>query len=430
MKTPQIAPSATRQPAQTQVRDSAVSAAGEAGFADLRPGVAVQRQLAALAGDSPRGDANARMAAVVGESARVRQHKATVDVIQRGVDAVGKPDATGAMSPRGARYRPVLQAKSRLLDVAASPVSHGGAVVQRVDWTTGAIDGRKTTVDWDTEKVPGVADQVGVKMVATLGPEHQQGGPPKASAQKNLMAKLPTTPSLEADKKYVKGHLLNDNIGGPGEAKNLFPITAKANRQHEQLVESHVKRWVNDEKRWVYYRVEVKNPDYKLAQQRVSAEFSCEAVILDDSLNKTANKVGASIFSEYQTGDAKPYVPTVGTMPKPRPADLAHKPLLSTRSKEKQRQAIRADIRGWCEFIDSSEHATAEFIKKITAYKGIGKATATHITDLKVDTEPTRQQVTAYKRAVAQLKSEDALVDILEEIITEFGLLDEIEDPS
>jgi hypothetical protein len=57
------------------------------------------------------------------------------------------------------------------------------------------------------------------------------------------------------DQKYVKGHLLNDNIGGPGTYFNLFPITADANAKHLAYVEKFIKAQRN-QKAYLYYRVE------------------------------------------------------------------------------------------------------------------------------------------------------------------------------
>ena len=101
------------------------------------------------------------------------------------------------------------------------------------------LEGHRTRVDWETSTILG--DTVGVHMKAIIGPEHQQGGPPKTSALKGLMGKLVTNPGESNDNKYIKGHLLNDNVGGPGEAYNLFPITAAANKEHERSIESSVK---------------------------------------------------------------------------------------------------------------------------------------------------------------------------------------------
>ncbi|TND09749.1 MAG: hypothetical protein FD123_873 [Bacteroidetes bacterium] len=44
---------------------------------------------------------------------------------------------------------------------------------------------------------------------------------------------------------YVKGHLLNENLGGPAKPMNLTPITQKTNKAHLHRVEKHVKKLVN-----------------------------------------------------------------------------------------------------------------------------------------------------------------------------------------
>jgi hypothetical protein len=114
-----------------------------------------------------------------------------------------------------------------------------------------------------------------------LGPNHPQGSPPLGGALNPLMKKLPTDPSLQNKAKYVKGHLLNDNLGGPGSAQNLYPITADANKQHVQQVESVVKDWVNNQGYWVYYKVEVANEKTDIANGVINADLICEAAKLD-----------------------------------------------------------------------------------------------------------------------------------------------------
>ncbi|RYZ24225.1 MAG: hypothetical protein EOO10_20565, partial [Chitinophagaceae bacterium] len=43
---------------------------------------------------------------------------------------------------------------------------------------------------------------------------------------------------------YVKGHLLNENMGGPANVTNLTPITNDMNKDHLNRVEKHVKKLV------------------------------------------------------------------------------------------------------------------------------------------------------------------------------------------
>ncbi|MEH6628277.1 MAG: DUF4157 domain-containing protein [Motiliproteus sp.] len=44
---------------------------------------------------------------------------------------------------------------------------------------------------------------------------------------------------------YIRGHLLNDNLGGPGVWKNMTPLSREGNHQHEAQVESYVKAGFN-----------------------------------------------------------------------------------------------------------------------------------------------------------------------------------------
>jgi hypothetical protein len=59
---------------------------------------------------------------------------------------------------------------------------------------------------------------------------------------------------------YVRGHLLNRRLGGPGSVENLTPITYSANATHFQSVESDVVELVNNNKGIVHYDVEVLAP--------------------------------------------------------------------------------------------------------------------------------------------------------------------------
>lgn len=56
---------------------------------------------------------------------------------------------------------------------------------------------------------------------------------------------------------FVRAHLLNESLGGPGRAYNLTPVTIAANNQHKSEIESPLKQLVLGEKRVVKYRVSV-----------------------------------------------------------------------------------------------------------------------------------------------------------------------------
>jgi hypothetical protein len=73
------------------------------------------------------------------------------------------------------------------------------------------------------------------------------------------------TPMMDALRKHyvinggdlVKGHLLNDNLGGKALSNNLFPITRAANKQHLVTTENYAKKelWTNSRPLW--YTVDV-----------------------------------------------------------------------------------------------------------------------------------------------------------------------------
>lgn len=160
-------------------------------------------------------------------------------------------------------------------------------------------------IDYRTGSVAG--DSVGVDMEArSLGPSHGQGSGPSDSALSDVMDNLVTDPGNRNPSKFIKGHLLNDNIGGPGTSDNLYPITAEANRSHETNVESIVKRWVNIDHYWVYYRVQVKSPQEHLEHPGqkdpdnwVNAQFQCEAYIKKTD-GSQANAFTETIVSRYE----------------------------------------------------------------------------------------------------------------------------------
>ena len=55
---------------------------------------------------------------------------------------------------------------------------------------------------------------------------------------------------------YVRGHLLNEDLGGPGRAYNLTPITIKANNLHKDKVENKLRKMIQNGV-VVYYHVTV-----------------------------------------------------------------------------------------------------------------------------------------------------------------------------
>ena len=101
----------------------------------------------------------------------------------------------------------------------------------------------------------GSSAEVGTYMLAEYH-TRECGKGSEADGQDNLygFGKLPLIGAFgsghKADTIFIRGHLLNysptKSLGGPGEPRNLFPITGQANKDHERSVESHVKDLVHD----------------------------------------------------------------------------------------------------------------------------------------------------------------------------------------
>jgi hypothetical protein len=165
---------------------------------------------------------------------------------------------------------------------------------------------KDATVTHETMALGG--DTVGVRMVADwLGPKHPKGTAPESGVQKKLMDLLVTDPSESSEDKYIRGHLLNHNLGGRGNAKNMFPITGKANKGHLTSTETDIKTWVNDKKGWVRYEVKVQAISSKLdggaksPKNYVNATFVCE-VELKDAAGKVSRHFTSRVPSVF--GDA------------------------------------------------------------------------------------------------------------------------------
>jgi hypothetical protein len=122
----------------------------------------------------------------------------------------------------------------------------------RADW--------KTEVEW-SPVTPGFVQGEGRKMVARkLGPDHPMGRDPSDDTRVNSAAL--TLESAKVGKpgnnKWIAGHMLNDNLGGPGDQRaNIVAIPDYLNGIHKNSIEKEVKETVNDHGKWVHYEFEV-----------------------------------------------------------------------------------------------------------------------------------------------------------------------------
>ncbi len=176
------------------------------------------------------------------------------------------------------------------------------------------IAGKTTSIEYASGTLSG--DDVGLRMTATwLGPDHPVGSDSTSGKQPTLMGKLETDPGQNNNQKYIRGHLLNAQLGGPAHGRNLFPITAEANELHKNVVENRVKNWVNSRRLWVFYEVNVKPGTRKLnandkRQNYVNSTFECHAYQRYMDGDTKGEEIKANIHSRYRVPNAPASTPT------------------------------------------------------------------------------------------------------------------------
>ena len=132
---------------------------------------------------------------------------------------------------------------------------------------------------------------VGKNMITRyLTNEKTGGGPPDGQDLLYGFRKLSTKAAFggsgyKATQVYIKGHLLNEGLGGVGQPRNLFPITGQANKDHELGAEEDVKQLVRrTDPIVVMYRVHVTDQDPQAIDVRgdggctyqyIDAVFTC-----------------------------------------------------------------------------------------------------------------------------------------------------------
>jgi len=178
------------------------------------------------------------------------------------VDAGALADQPDADAETVTAGLPAIKSKYRLNMLELDPESGdkyeivGGfspTKKKEVELAPGAV---KTDVKWGaTSSTLG-----GTSMVAhPLTPKHGDGSAPSASPGVWEDVK-PDSLKREGVGLYVRGHLLNQQLGGPGTEENLTPITYSANSDHLHSVEKVLKGMVNISKKkqqLVHYEVAV-----------------------------------------------------------------------------------------------------------------------------------------------------------------------------
>lgn len=173
---------------------------------------------------------------------------------------------------------------------APQPPPPGAATVQ------GAFQGHHY-VDYGNKK-----NDCGTTMHAELHPGHpdlQKGSSP--TVKPNWWPNAPPATDNFFSGYMVQGHLLNDNVGGPGNnMKNLTPITRSANTTHEKQIEKEVKYLVLNNKAIVEYYVEA---DY--SYHPTGKNLGAQGAVKADIDNNYSQYMAGEIWAEYTAYDTK-----------------------------------------------------------------------------------------------------------------------------
>lgn len=173
-------------------------------------------------------------------------------------------NSSGIFNPCGSQAPPPSTPDNVVENPVTAATAHGLASI--------ATTLNRTVPTTDTITIPGGhSNTVGIGMNTEYLTNHpskiSQGSDATGSAQNNIYGfrKIPTRGAFgtgggySQNMVYIKGHLLNGNVGGPAADSNLYPITGQANSDHKNGPENWVKSRVLTDQVMVYYQVAVEN---------------------------------------------------------------------------------------------------------------------------------------------------------------------------
>ncbi|MBL8501021.1 MAG: DNA/RNA non-specific endonuclease [Nitrosomonas sp.] len=213
-------------------------------------------------------------------------------------------------NPMGIAQRKLIQIAQQspqaaaLRETAQRFAESPSAIAQRR--TLGIIGGgivqRKTKVTWTTQNFQYNDDQgtlqnqeVGKAMVADLDPNDKPAGNNTTSKEMPDLFNGLKANWNPGTKHWVRGHLLNDHLGGPNVDPNLFPITGNANGDHLQQVESHVKDWMRAGKNARYEVTATQEAGNVGNLRNAAGKFECYAYTTSGGNREVVNKTILSL---------------------------------------------------------------------------------------------------------------------------------------
>jgi hypothetical protein len=130
----------------------------------------------------------------------------------------------------------------------------------------------------------------GTGIKAFLSLKHRKGTTPNKRDKPAIWEDLG---SIREDRSYVRGHLLNDRLGGLGEWDNLMPLTNQANGDYYRAMEEDVINAVSTGKQLVWVEVEATYNDVELPQNGTKKEKEKKA---ESRLGKLIWKYGPASY--------------------------------------------------------------------------------------------------------------------------------------
>ena len=119
------------------------------------------------------------------------------------------------------------------------------------------------------------SENVGKKIVADLDKDYPKVGTETTGQEMDkLFTSLNTHYSGMGG--WMRGHLLNHDLGGRAIKENLFPITTSANKEHQYEVEGNVKKWLFGGAK-VRYSIEAKRTSTDALDP--SGQLDCQAEV-------------------------------------------------------------------------------------------------------------------------------------------------------
>lgn len=141
----------------------------------------------------------------------------------------------------------VQKASANTAESVVDSSSQGSALQRHANLTGRKVCQLFSKISYETQTVSysdcsgqKCRDVVGKRAYAELDPKDPLAGSAPAS---NVHKKLMDSIRSKQSGKYVRGHLMNDHLGGIGTWYNLFPISSSANHEHLLTAEAVAKNF-------------------------------------------------------------------------------------------------------------------------------------------------------------------------------------------